>query len=97
MVRVSERGLSSTASPKCAAAADPDQLKSAREDIKKLLDTSLCHPILVFSINLNSAYYASDFIHFQTASISSSICFFLFLPFEDFLVWINFSLLKIAC
>ena len=54
MVRVSERGLSSTASPKCAAASDPDQLKSAREDIKKLLDTSFCHPILVFSINLNS-------------------------------------------
>ncbi|KAK7836617.1 probable L-ascorbate peroxidase 6, chloroplastic/mitochondrial isoform X1 [Quercus suber] len=47
MVRVSERGLSSTASPKCAAASDPDQLKSAREDIKKLLDTSFCHPILV--------------------------------------------------
>ncbi|KAL4596218.1 hypothetical protein ACB092_12G148700 [Castanea dentata] len=47
MVRVSERGLSSTASPKCAAAADPDQLKSAREDIKKLLDSSFCHPILV--------------------------------------------------
>ncbi|XP_065616459.1 probable L-ascorbate peroxidase 6, chloroplastic/mitochondrial isoform X2 [Quercus suber] len=38
---------SSTASPKCAAASDPDQLKSAREDIKKLLDTSFCHPILV--------------------------------------------------
>ncbi|XP_030934983.1 probable L-ascorbate peroxidase 6, chloroplastic/mitochondrial isoform X1 [Quercus lobata] len=47
MVRVSERGLSSTASPKCAAASDPDQLKSAREDIKKLLDTSFCHPLLV--------------------------------------------------
>ncbi|KAK9993658.1 hypothetical protein SO802_023361 [Lithocarpus litseifolius] len=47
MVRVSERGLSSTASPKCAAASDPDQLQSAREDIKKLLDTSFCHPILV--------------------------------------------------
>lgn len=28
-------------------ASDPDQLKSAREDIKELLSTKFCHPILV--------------------------------------------------
>ncbi|XP_059280454.1 probable L-ascorbate peroxidase 6, chloroplastic/mitochondrial isoform X1 [Lycium ferocissimum] len=32
---------------KCAAASDPVQLKSAREDIKELLNTTFCHPILV--------------------------------------------------
>lgn len=46
VVRVSERGLSSAATPKCAA-SDPDQLKSAREDIKELLKSNFCHPILV--------------------------------------------------
>ncbi|KAG4147687.1 hypothetical protein ERO13_D05G238400v2 [Gossypium hirsutum] len=39
-------GFSSVASPKCAA-SDPDQLKSAREDIKELLKSKFCHPILV--------------------------------------------------
>ncbi|KAM7259812.1 hypothetical protein ACFE04_015553 [Oxalis oulophora] len=29
------------------AASDPDQLKSAREDIKQLLKTKFCHPLLV--------------------------------------------------
>lgn len=29
------------------AASDPDQLRSAREDIKELLRTKFCHPILV--------------------------------------------------
>ena len=48
VVRVSERGLSSAATPKCAA-SDPDQLKSAREDIKELLKSNFCHPILVFA------------------------------------------------
>ncbi|NP_001234631.2 thylakoid-bound ascorbate peroxidase 6 [Solanum lycopersicum] len=38
--------FSTFASPKCAA-SDPDQLKSAREDIKELLKTTFCHPILV--------------------------------------------------
>ncbi|KAG5575589.1 hypothetical protein H5410_055723 [Solanum commersonii] len=38
--------FSTLASPKCAA-SDPDQLKSAREDIKELLKTTFCHPILV--------------------------------------------------
>nr|ABY87179.1 chloroplast stromal ascorbate peroxidase [Solanum lycopersicum] len=38
--------FSTFASPKCAA-SDPDQLKSAREDIKELLKTTSCHPILV--------------------------------------------------
>lgn len=30
-----------------SAASDPDQLKSAKEDIKELLRTKFCHPILV--------------------------------------------------
>nr|AAM33513.1 ascorbate peroxidase [Solanum lycopersicum] len=38
--------FSTFASPKCAA-SDPDQLKSAREDIKELLKATFCHPILV--------------------------------------------------
>ncbi|KAE8022871.1 hypothetical protein FH972_008632 [Carpinus fangiana] len=42
---VSERGLSAAATPKCAA-FDPDQLRSAREDIKELLKNNFCHPIL---------------------------------------------------
>lgn len=33
-------------SPKCFA-SDPQQLKSAREDIKELLRSKFCHPILV--------------------------------------------------
>ncbi|KAK6277302.1 hypothetical protein POUND7_017625 [Theobroma cacao] len=46
-VNVSSSGRFSTgASPKCAA-SDPDQLKSAREDIKELLKSKFCHPILV--------------------------------------------------
>ncbi|KAG6675106.1 hypothetical protein I3843_15G079400 [Carya illinoinensis] len=43
---VSERGLSAAVTPKCVA-PDPDQLKGAREDIKAILKTSFCHPILV--------------------------------------------------
>ncbi|KAK4365880.1 hypothetical protein RND71_013760 [Anisodus tanguticus] len=46
LVRVSSGSFSTVASPKCAA-SDPDQLKSAREDIKDLLKTKFCHPILV--------------------------------------------------
>ncbi|KAJ0025908.1 hypothetical protein Pint_08147 [Pistacia integerrima] len=45
-VNATNRGFSTSASPKCAA-SDPDQLKSAREDIKELLKTKFCHPILV--------------------------------------------------
>ncbi|KAL3638828.1 putative L-ascorbate peroxidase 7, chloroplastic [Castilleja foliolosa] len=39
-------GYSTVSSPKCAASS-PEQLKSAREDIKELLKTKFCHPILV--------------------------------------------------
>ncbi|XP_057795737.1 probable L-ascorbate peroxidase 6, chloroplastic/mitochondrial isoform X2 [Salvia miltiorrhiza] len=39
-------GYSTVSSPKCAA-SDPEQLKSAREDIKELLKTKFCHPIMV--------------------------------------------------
>ncbi|KAL0360253.1 UNVERIFIED_CONTAM: L-ascorbate peroxidase T, chloroplastic [Sesamum radiatum] len=39
-------GYSTVSSPKCSA-SDPEQLKSAREDIKELLKTKYCHPILV--------------------------------------------------
>jgi hypothetical protein len=32
-------------------ASDPDQLKSAREDIKELLRTKFCHPLtVIFSV-----------------------------------------------
>ncbi|KAF3787339.1 L-ascorbate peroxidase T [Nymphaea thermarum] len=37
---------SSTVSVRCAA-SDPEQLRKAREDIKELLKTTFCHPILV--------------------------------------------------
>ncbi|KAL0323330.1 UNVERIFIED_CONTAM: L-ascorbate peroxidase S, chloroplastic/mitochondrial [Sesamum angustifolium] len=39
-------GYSTASSPKCFA-SDPEQLKVAREDIKELLKTKFCHPILV--------------------------------------------------
>ncbi|KAK2659468.1 hypothetical protein Ddye_006001 [Dipteronia dyeriana] len=45
-VVVRNGGFSTVASPK-SAASDPDQLKSAREDIKELLKSTFCHPILV--------------------------------------------------
>jgi hypothetical protein len=32
---------------RCMAASDAAQLKSAREDIKQLLKTTYCHPIMV--------------------------------------------------
>ncbi|CAN4099667.1 unnamed protein product [Withania somnifera] len=43
LVRVSSGSFSTVASSKSAS----DQLKSAREDIKELLKTKFCHPILV--------------------------------------------------
>ncbi|MFQ6642362.1 hypothetical protein Gotur_018333 [Gossypium turneri] len=42
----SSRGFGTVASPKCAA-SNPDQLKSAREDLKQLLNSQFCNPILV--------------------------------------------------
>ncbi|XP_030491794.1 probable L-ascorbate peroxidase 6, chloroplastic/mitochondrial isoform X2 [Cannabis sativa] len=45
-VFLSARGFSAASAPKCFA-SDPDQLKNAREDIKELLKTNFCHPILV--------------------------------------------------
>ncbi|KAK7282714.1 hypothetical protein RIF29_11702 [Crotalaria pallida] len=42
-VRVSSRGYGTIS----ASASDPDQLKNAREDIKELLKTKFCHPLLV--------------------------------------------------
>ncbi|KAK8592964.1 hypothetical protein V6N13_043418 [Hibiscus sabdariffa] len=42
----SSGGFSTVASPKCVA-SNPDQLKSAREDIKQLLKSKFCHPILI--------------------------------------------------
>ncbi|KAL1309879.1 hypothetical protein HN51_052612 [Arachis hypogaea] len=45
-VRVSSGGYATVSSPK-SLASDPDQLKSAREDIKELLRTKFCHPILI--------------------------------------------------
>lgn len=46
LIETSSGRFSTLASPKCAA-SNPDQLKSAREDIKELLRTTFCHPILV--------------------------------------------------
>lgn len=45
-MNVSNCNYSSVAVPKCFV-SDPEQLKSAREDIKELLKTKFCHPILV--------------------------------------------------
>nr|ATL77049.1 ascorbate peroxidase 3 [Phellodendron amurense] len=45
-VNATKRGYSTAATPKCAA-SDSDQLKSAREDIKEILKSTFCHPILV--------------------------------------------------
>ncbi|KAF1871322.1 hypothetical protein Lal_00020114 [Lupinus albus] len=42
-VRVSSRRYGTVS----AVASDPDQLKNAREDIKELLKTKFCHPILI--------------------------------------------------
>ncbi|KAL0314329.1 UNVERIFIED_CONTAM: L-ascorbate peroxidase S, chloroplastic/mitochondrial [Sesamum angustifolium] len=39
-------GYSTVPSPRCSA-SDPEQLRSAREDIKELLKTKYSHPILV--------------------------------------------------
>lgn len=46
---------SGIASPKCAASA-PEQLKSAKEDIKELLRTTFCHPIMVILDRNMSGY-----------------------------------------
>ncbi|MED6118635.1 putative L-ascorbate peroxidase 7, chloroplastic, variant 2 [Stylosanthes scabra] len=45
-VRVSSGGYATVSAPK-SFASDPDQLKSAREDIRELLRTKFCHPILI--------------------------------------------------
>ncbi|KAI4307257.1 hypothetical protein L6164_030462 [Bauhinia variegata] len=45
-VRASSGGYSTVSAPK-SFASDPDQLKSAREDIKELLRTKFCHPIMI--------------------------------------------------
>ncbi|RDY09519.1 L-ascorbate peroxidase T, chloroplastic, partial [Mucuna pruriens] len=45
-VRVSSGGFGTVTAPK-SFASDPDQLKSAREDIKELLSSKFCHPILI--------------------------------------------------
>ncbi|KAK7351114.1 hypothetical protein VNO77_10309 [Canavalia gladiata] len=46
LVRVSSGGYGTVSTPK-SLASDPDQLKSAREDIKDLLRTKFCHPLLI--------------------------------------------------
>ncbi|XP_014502400.1 L-ascorbate peroxidase S, chloroplastic/mitochondrial isoform X1 [Vigna radiata var. radiata] len=45
-VRFSSGGYGTVSAPK-SFASDPDQLKSAREDIKELLRSKFCHPILI--------------------------------------------------
>ncbi|OWM90127.1 hypothetical protein CDL15_Pgr006448 [Punica granatum] len=45
-IQVPSVSYSGIASPKCAVST-PEQLKSAKEDIKDLLKTTFCHPILV--------------------------------------------------
>ncbi|XP_047151216.1 probable L-ascorbate peroxidase 6, chloroplastic/mitochondrial isoform X1 [Vigna umbellata] len=45
-VRVSSGGYGTVSAPK-SFASDPDQLKGAREDIKELLRSKFCHPILI--------------------------------------------------
>ncbi|KAM7514832.1 hypothetical protein LguiA_004415 [Lonicera macranthoides] len=46
MVQVRSGNFSTVTSPK-GLASDPDQLKSAREDIRELLKNLFCHPIMV--------------------------------------------------
>ncbi|CAA0394096.1 unnamed protein product [Arabidopsis thaliana] len=41
------RSFNSTTAATKSSSSDPDQLKNAREDIKELLSTKFCHPILV--------------------------------------------------
>lgn len=56
------RSFSSPAATKCSA-SDPDQLKSAREDIKELLNTKFCHPILVrFSSYPNFTFFWKRYV-----------------------------------
>ncbi|KAI9072792.1 hypothetical protein K1719_045234 [Acacia pycnantha] len=45
-VRLSNGGYNTVFAPK-SFASNPDQLKSAREDIRQLLKTKFCHPILI--------------------------------------------------
>ncbi|XP_061359956.1 probable L-ascorbate peroxidase 6, chloroplastic/mitochondrial isoform X2 [Gastrolobium bilobum] len=45
-VRVSRGGYGTVSAPN-SFASDPDQLKNAREDIKELLRTKFCHPLLI--------------------------------------------------
>ncbi|KAG5031394.1 hypothetical protein JHK82_015004 [Glycine max] len=50
-VRVSSGGYGTVSAPK-SVASDPDQLKSAREDIKELLNSKFCHPILTCKLQI---------------------------------------------
>ncbi|XP_054788305.1 probable L-ascorbate peroxidase 6, chloroplastic/mitochondrial isoform X2 [Prosopis cineraria] len=45
-VRVSNGGYTTVSAPK-SFASNPDQLRSAREDMRELLKTKFCHPILI--------------------------------------------------
>ncbi|XP_028775026.1 probable L-ascorbate peroxidase 6, chloroplastic/mitochondrial [Neltuma alba] len=45
-VRLSNGGYGTVSAPK-SFASNPDQLRSAREDIRQLLKTKFCHPILI--------------------------------------------------
>lgn len=59
-------GFSSVAAPK-GSASDPDQLKGAREDIKELLKSTFCHPILVsvFHCCMNyDQWYLNNCFHY---------------------------------
>ncbi|KAL3504204.1 hypothetical protein ACH5RR_034045 [Cinchona calisaya] len=46
LLRNGSSSYSAVSAPKCFA-SDPEQLKNAREDIKEILKTNFCHPILV--------------------------------------------------
>lgn len=53
-----------TVTPKCFA-SDPEQLTRAREDIKEILRTKFCHPILVtscFSISIAFLLFLFSFL-----------------------------------
>lgn len=47
IVRFQKVGRGALRVVRCMAASDAAQLKSAREDIKELLKTTYCHPIMV--------------------------------------------------
>ena len=56
------------------SASDPAQLKSAREDIRELLKTTFCHPILVWFSFVESICSILLFFFFNNRMIGVVEC-----------------------